>query len=404
MAPLRRRSAAGGDNGVDASHITVIRDTDALQEFCDAAREHDFVCVDTEFMRETTFFSILCLIQLATPDDEVIVDPLADGVDLAPFVDLLMDDQVVKVMHAARQDMEIFYEICDKQVPGPIFDTQVAAMAAGFGDSIGYGGLVKGRLGVNLDKGARFTDWSRRPLSDKQLSYALADVTHLRDLFPGLVDELEDKNRLSWVMEEMAPQMDEALYAFDPEDAWQRLKVRNPKKAYLAALRAAAAWREEQAIARNVPRRRVLKDDAMYDLATQKPRTVDALGRLRGIPRGFERSSAAKSLLVRLNEALDNAEEYAPHVEKPTAMPANLGPRIEMLKTLLRLRTEVEGIAPRLVAGARDIDQIAAFQDEADVSALKGWRRELFGEDALALLRGEIGLRLDGEDVVAERF
>lgn len=353
-------------------------------------------------MRESTFYSILCLIQLATPDDAVIVDPMADGIDLEPFVELLMDDQMVKVLHAARQDMEIFYELCDKQVPGPIFDTQVAAMAAGFGDSVGYSGLVKGRLGINLDKGARFTDWSRRPLSDKQLSYALADVTHLRDLFPPLVDELEDAGRLSWVMEEMAPQMEESLYAFDPDDAWQRLKVRNPKTSYLAALRAAAAWREREAISRDIPRRRVLKDDALYDLATQKPRTVDALGKLRGIPRGFERSKAATSLLDAMNEALDNAEDYAPHVPKPIAMPPNLGPRVEMLKTLLRLRTEVHGIAPRLVAGAREIDQLAAFGETADIAALKGWRREVFGEDALALLRGEIGLRLDGEDVVAE--
>ena len=355
-------------------------------------------------MRETTFYSILCLIQLATPDDEVIVDPLADDIDLSPFVELLLDDQLVKVLHAARQDMEIFYELCDKTVPGPIFDTQVAAMAAGFGDSVGYGGLVKGRLGVTLDKGARFTDWSRRPLTDKQLAYALADVTHLRDLFPPLVDELEDGGRLPWVMEEMAPQMDENLYSFHPDDAWQRLKIRDPRKAYMAALRAAAAWREEQAIERDVPRRRILKDDAMYDLATQKPRTLEALGKLRGIPRGFERSKSAASLMERMNYALDNVDDYAPDVPKPTAMPPNLGPRVEMLKTLLRLRTEVHGIAPRLVAGARDIDQIAAFQDKADVPALKGWRREVFGEDALALLRGEIGLRLDGEDVIAERL
>ena len=362
------------------------------------------MCVDTEFMRESTFYSILCLIQMATPDDEVIVDPLADGIDLAPFVQLLLDDQLVKVMHAARQDMEIFYELCGKQVPGPIFDTQVAAMAAGFGDSVGYGGLVKGRLGISLDKGARFTDWSRRPLSPKQLSYALADVTHLRDLFPPLVDELEEAGRLPWVMEEMAPMSDEKLYDFDPEDAWQRLKIRNPKKPYLAVLRAAAAWREREAIARDIPRRRVLKDDALYDLATQKPRTAEAMGKLRGIPRGFERSKSAAALLEGINEALDNADDYAPVLEKPTPMPPNLGPRVEMLKTLLRLRTEVEGIAPRLVAGARDIDRLAAFGEDADVPALRGWRREVFGEDALALLGGEIGLRLDGEDVVAERL
>ena len=355
-------------------------------------------------MRESTFYSILCLIQIATPDDEVIVDPMADGIDLDCFVELLMDEQLVKVMHAARQDMEIFYEMCGKQVPGPIFDTQVAAMAAGFGDSVGYGGLVKGRLGISLDKGARFTDWSRRPLTAKQLSYALADVTHLRDLFPPLVDELEDKGRLSWVMEEMEPMMDESLYNFDPEDAWQRLKVRNPRKPYMAVLRAAAAWREREAIERDIPRRRVLKDDALYDLATQKPTTIEAMGKLRGIPRGFERSKAAKSLLDGIVKAMDDAEDYAPVIPKPTAMPPNLGPRIEMLKTLLRLRTEVEGIAPRLVAGARDIDQLAAFGEDADIPALKGWRRDVFGDDALALLRGEIGLRLDGDDVVAERL
>jgi len=355
-------------------------------------------------MRETTFYSILCLIQLATPDDEVIVDPMAENINMSPFVDLLLDDTIVKVMHAARQDMEIFYEICGNTVPGPIFDTQVAAMAAGFGDSVGYSGLVKGRLGISLDKGARFTDWSHRPLSDKQLSYALADVTHLRDLFPPMVDELEEAGRLPWVMEEMATQMDDSLYTFDPEEAWKRLKVRNPRKPYLAALRAAAAWREQEAIDRDVPRRRVLKDDAIYDLATQKPRTRDALGKLRGIPRGFERSKAAKSLISKMNEALKDAENYAPIVTKPIAMPPNLGSRVEMLKTLLRLRTEVEGIAPRLVAGARDIDQLAAFGEAADIQALKGWRRDVFGDEALALLRGEIGLRLNGDDVVAERL
>ena len=197
---------------------------------------------------------------------------------------------------------------------------------------------------------------------------------------------------------------DEKLYDFDPEDAWQRLKARNPKKPYMAVLKAAAAWREREAIRRDIPRRRVLKDDALYDLATQKPRTIEAMGKLRGIPRGFERSKPAGELLDSIVEAMDDADDYAPVIEKAKAMPPNLGPRIEMLKTLLRLRTEVEGIAPRLVAGAREIDQIAAFGERADVDALKGWRRELFGEDALALLRGEIGLRLDGDDVVAERF
>lgn len=338
---------------------------------------------------------------MATKDREVVVDPLADGIDLKPFCTMLMDESVTKVLHAARQDMEIFYQLCSA-VPGPIFDTQIAAMALGFGDSVGYGALVKGRLNINLDKGARFTDWARRPLSEKQLSYALADVTHLRDLYPDVIKELEDRGRLKWVKEEMLPQMEENLYTFEPEEAWQRLKVRNPKKQYLAALKAAAAWREREAIAKDVPRRRILKDDAMYDLAQQKPRDLKALERLRGIPRGFEKSRSAQPLIDAINAAVDNAAEYAPPAPKVQHMPPNLGPRVEMLRTLLRLRTEVVGLATRMVANSADINKLAAFGEDADIDALKGWRREIFGEDALALLDGKLALRLDGEDVVVE--
>ena len=383
--------------------MNIIRDTDALRAYCDAAREHDFVCIDTEFMRESTFFSILCLVQVATVEEDAIIDPLAEGLDLTPLKELLMDASITKVLHAARQDMEIFYRICDA-VPGPIFDTQIAGMAIGLGDSAGYGALVKDRLDISLDKGARFTDWSRRPLSEKQLTYAIADVTHLRDLYPDVLTELEEKGRLDWVMEEMSQHMDEKLYTFEPEEAWQRLKLRGNKKQYLAALKAAAAWRERQAIKKDIPRRRVLKDDAMYDLAQQRPRTIDALSKLRGIPRGFEKSSSATSLVESLGAAIDNANDYAPPAPKVKHMPPSLGPRIEMLKTLLRLRTEVEGIATRLVANARDIEQLAAFGEIADIAALKGWRREIFGQDALDMLRGKIALRLEGENVVAERL
>lgn len=380
--------------------MNVITTQDALNAFCERAADKPFMCVDTEFMRESTFYSILCLIQAATDDDEVIIDPLADGLDLSPFNALLMDAGIIKVLHAARQDMEIFYQMCGA-VPTNIFDTQIAAMALGFGDSTGYGALVKGRLDINLDKGARFTDWSRRPLSEKQLTYAIADVTHLRDLYPDLVAELEEKGRMSWVLEEMAPQMEEKLYTFEPENAWERLKVRNPKKHYLAVLKAAAAWRERQAIERDIPRRRVLKDDAMYDLAQQKPRDIAALGRLRGIPRGFEKSRSAKDLVDSLNAAIDNADDYAPKLPKVQHMPPNLGPTIEMLKTLLRLRTEYVDIAPRMVANNADIEKLAAFGDKADVAALKGWRKEIFGDDAVKLLAGKIGLRLEGRKVVA---
>ena len=381
--------------------MNVITTTDDLTKFCSSAKDKDFLCVDTEFMRESTFYSQLCLIQAATIDSEVIIDPLADGIDLAPFLSLLMDEKITKVMHAARQDMEIFYMLC-QAVPTPVFDTQIAAMALGFGDSVGYMALVKGRLDVNLDKGARFTDWSRRPLSEKQLHYAIGDVTHLRDLYPAMIDELNDRARLKWVMEEMAPQMEESLYTFEPEQAWERLKVRNYKKPYLAALKAAAAWREREAIARDVPRRRVMKDDTLYDLALNKPTDLKALERLRSIPRGFEKSSKAKVLVEAITAAVANADNYAPKVERAKNRPPNTGAAVEMLKTLLRLRTEYVDIAPRLVANNADIELIAAFGEKADVAALKGWRREVFGEDALKMLDGKIALRLEGNEVVAE--
>lgn len=379
----------------------VITTQSELDAFCEKASQRPFICVDTEFMRESTFYSTLCLIQAATDEAEAIIDPLAKDLDLAPFNALLLNNDIRKVLHAARQDMEIFYKICG-EVPKNIFDTQIAAMALGYGDSVGYGALVKGRLNLNLDKGARFTDWSRRPLSNKQLSYALADVTHLRDIYPDLVQDLEGKGRMDWVIEEMKPQMEEKLYAFEPEMAWERLKIRNPRKPYLAVLKAAAAWREREAIAKNIPRRRVLKDDALYDLAQQKPKDLAALSRLRGIPNGFEKSRSAKGLVESLNAALDNADDYAPYIPKPKPMPPNLGATIEMLKTLLRLRTEYVDIAPRMVANSSDIEQLAAFGAKADISALKGWRLKVFGNDALKMLEGKITLRLNGREVVAE--
>ena len=383
--------------------MNIITTTEALETFCTAASQKDFICVDTEFMRESTFYSQLCLIQAAVDDQEAIIDPLAKGLDLSAFLDLLTNNKIVKVMHAARQDVEIFYALCDA-VPAPLFDTQIAAMALGFGDSVGYMALVKGRLGLNLDKGARFTDWSRRPLSDKQLHYAIGDVTHLRDLYPGMVEELNERGRLKWVEEEMAPQSDPALYSFEPEMAWERLKVRNYKKPYLAALKAAAAWREREAISRNIPRRRVLKDDSLYDLAQNQPRDTKALARLRSIPKGFERSSKATALVEAIAAGVDNASDYAPDIKRAKNMPPNLGPRVEMLKTLLRLRTEYVDIAPRLVANNADIEQIAAFGENAVVAALSGWRKEVFGDDAIAMLSGKIALRLEGQEVVAERI
>lgn len=385
-------------NGQDMKFISEQSDLDA---FCRGASEKTYLCVDTEFMRESTFYSQLCLIQASTDDDEVIIDPLAKGLDLTPFYALMSDPSIIKVMHAARQDMEIFFQKTGK-IPAPLFDTQIAAMALGFGDSVGYSALVKGRLERNLDKGARFTDWSRRPLSDKQLSYAMGDVTHLRDLYPGMAEELKERGRLAWVEEEMQHLTNPEIYMNNPDQAWQRLKLRSSKRHYLSALKAVAAWRERRAIEKNVPRRRVLKDDAVQAIAMQRPKDVSGLAKTRGVPNGLERSDSIKTLLADVKYAMDNIDTYAPDAPKHKHMPPNLGPTIEMLRTLLRLRTEYQQIAPRMVASAKEIEQIAAFGDAADVPALKGWRRDVFGEDALALLRGDIILRLDGREVIAE--
>ncbi|NNC36900.1 MAG: ribonuclease D [Hyphomonadaceae bacterium] len=380
--------------------MKIITTTESLDKFCATAQKSPFLVVDTEFMRESTFYSQLCLIQVAIPNDEAIIDPMADGIDLASFLALLLDEKITKVMHAARQDMEIFYKLCDA-VPKPVFDTQLAAMALGFGDSVGYMALVKGRLGKNLDKGARFTDWSRRPLTDKQLHYAIGDVTHLRDLYPDMVKELEDKKRLSWVNEEMADLLDPHLYQFEPERAWMRLRPRKLKQEYLAAMKAAAAWREREAQNKDTPRNRILKDDGIYDIAMRQPKTVKELGNLRGVPNGFERRKNIDRLLKSLQDAHKNAATYAPVIQAKKHMPPNLGPTIDILKTLLRLKTEYEGIAPRLIANAADIEQIAAFGSKAQVKALEGWRREVFGSDALLMLDGKLSLTLNGREVVA---
>ncbi len=384
---------------VDANPL-VITDTAALQEICAQLREVDFFAVDTEFLRESTYWSQLCLIQVAGGDVEAIIDPLSPSIDLAPFLQVMADPKIIKVFHAARQDLEIFYKLMG-QVPLPLFDSQVAAMAAGLGDSIGYDNLVQKMLRRTVDKGSRFTDWSRRPLSDKQLSYAIGDVTHLRDLYPHLIGRLEERDRLSWVDEEMALLTDPKIYQFNVDDAWQRMKIRKYTPQWLAVMRKVSLWREREAQERDKPRGRILKDDAIYEIAQQAPRSEEALGRMRAIPRGFERSSLAQGLIKAIKEAMDDPKQHAPEIQRPEAMPAGLGPISEMLKVLLRIKAESLGVAPRLIANSADIDQLAAY-DDADIAALKGWRREAFGEEALRLKRGEIALTLNGKQAVVE--
>jgi ribonuclease D len=380
--------------------MTPITSNAQLKAFCATLAQEPFIAVDTEFMRETTYWPRLCLIQAAGADASAVIDPLAEGLDLAPFLDLLRDENIVKVFHAARQDIEIFNNL--GAIPKPLFDSQVAAMAAGFGEQIAYDALVRQILRVEIDKSSRFTDWARRPLSDAQLAYALADVTHLAKIYPKLKDKLERAGRLAWVAEEMAALTDPALYDVDPDNAWKRLKPRKFNVKYLAVFRAAAAWRERTAQARDQPRGRIIKDEAMDELATQMPQDAEGLNRLRAVPKGFGGSKFAPDLLEALRAAMEDPEAYAPVIERGPPPAQNQGAVVELLKVLLKARAEDAGVAAKLIATVADLEKIAATE-EASTPALQGWRREVFGEDALRLKRGELALVLDGARVkVAE--
>ena len=376
--------------------MTPITTTEALQEFCARLANEPFITVDTEFMRETTYWPKLCLIQAASPTNAAIIDPLAEGLDLEPFLALMRDESILKVFHAARQDVEIFVKL--GAMPKPMFDTQVAAMAAGFGDQVSYEALVRQMLRQEVDKGSRFTDWARRPLSDAQLIYALGDVTHLAALYPKLRDRLQKDGRLEWVMAEMGDLTDPALYDTDPEKAWKRLKPKKFSARYLAPFVATAVWRERAAQERDQPRGRILKDEAIDEIAAQAPTDPDAFNRLRSVPKGFGASRLGLELSAELKRVMADPEAHAPKLERPAHNQPAPPSVVELLKVLLKAKSDNAGVATKLIANVADLEKIA-LDDEANVEALKGWRRQLFGEDALKLKRGEIALVLNGPRV-----
>ncbi|QEE47331.1 ribonuclease D [Rhizobium sp. WL3] len=381
----------------------MIDTTAALEEACRLLAQSDFITIDTEFLRETTFWPELCLIQMASPDHEYIIDPMAKGIDLKPFFELMANSAVVKVFHAARQDIEIIFHLGDL-LPHPIFDTQVAAMVCGFGDSVSYDQLVQKIKNVHIDKTSRFTDWSRRPLSEKQLDYALADVTHLRDVYLKLKGQLDAEGRAEWLTEEMAILESRETYDLPPEQAWQRLKMRLRKPTELAVMQYVAAWREREARARNVPRSRVLKDDAIYEIAQQQPKDTEALGRLRTIPKGWERSSSGAAIIEQVNTALALPKADMPHLQRHAHAPEGTQSAVELLKVLLRLTSEKHGVASKVIANSEDLEKIAAEGEKAEVAALQGWRKELFGDLALKLISGGVGLRFVDKRVEAVEF
>jgi ribonuclease D len=377
--------------------MDLITTTQELTEVCARMARHPFVTVDTEFLRETTYYPLLCVAQLASPDEAVVVDALAPGIDLGPLFALMADENVVKVFHAARQDIEIVWNMA-KKIPHPIFDSQVAAMVLGYGDSISYDALVQRITGDQLDKSHRFTDWTRRPLSDAQVSYALSDVTHLRTVYLKLAADLAKRERTSWVEAEMGVLTSPETYRMDPERAWERLKSRVRKPKELAVLIEIAAWREREAQTRDVPRSRVLKDDVVGDIAVQAPTTVERLGHLRSLPKGFERSRWGEAIIEAVQRGLERDPKTLPQFDRFRPAP-NGAATVELLKVLLRMTAESHGVAAKVIATVDELDRIAA-DDEADVPALKGWRRELFGDKALALKHGKLALAVDKGRVV----
>ena len=375
-----------------------ITTTADLAAFCVQIKGQPFLAVDTEFMRETTYWPKLCLIQAATLSAHAVIDPLAAGIDLTPFLEILRDPATLIVFHAARQDVEIFNNL--GAMPARLFDTQVAGMAAGFGEQIAYDALVRQMLRIEVDKSSRFTDWSRRPLSEAQLVYALGDVTHLAALFPMLRQKLEQAGRLSWVEAEMAALIEPANYDVSPENAWRRLKPRKHAPKYMAVFKGVAAWRERTAQLRDQPRGRILKDDAIDEIAIQIPTDTEALDRLRGVPRGFSGSKFGPDLVAAVREALASPEANAPAAPKAPSVqpPQSAGAVVELLKVLLKARSEEAGVASKLIATMSDLEKIA-IDDRADTPALTGWRYDAFGADALKLKRGELALVLDGARV-----
>ena len=385
--------------------MQTITTTEALAEFCEAARTHDYVTVDTEFLRERTYYSRLCLVQLAMPgnDDEnaVLVDPIAggDALSLEPLYDLFRDPSVVKVFHAARQDLEIF-AVAAGVIPTPLFDTQVAAMVCGFGDQAGYETLVKRIARASVDKSSRFTDWSRRPLSEAQKNYAVADVTHLRQIYEYLAAKLDETGRSAWVAEELKTLADPDTYRTDPDEAWRRIKTRNTAPRFLAILRELARFRETYAQSRDVPRSRVFKDDALLELAATKPQSHQDLGRARLLLREARKGEIAEGIIAAVRAGLDCPQDDLPRVDSEPHGKAQANPAIaDMLRVLLKARSDQSDVAARLIASAADLDHLAAGGRE--VPALSGWRREVFGEDALRLCRGEIGVVVRGDEVAA---
>ena len=383
--------------------MSIIKDSDTLLEFCNCLSHSEYITVDTEFIREKTYWPQLCLVQLANKNDARAIDVLANELDITPLLNLMANKRVLKVFHAARQDLEIFYKLAN-ELPTPIFDTQVAAMVCGFGESVGYETLVNNIAGKEIDKSSRFTDWSLRPLTEKQVAYALGDVTHLCEVYENLRAKLSKTGRDSWLEEEINKLTDKKVYLAEPEEAWRRLKIRNPKRRILAILRELAAWREIEAQKRNLPRNRILRDDALIEIAHHMPNSIEELSRTRGLGLRHAQGPAGKNILKALENGKNLPDNLCPSLPRRPKHPRGIGPIVDLLKVLLKMKSTEEDVAQKLIATGDDIEKIAAQGEMAEVPALFGWRRELFGQEALNLRSGKLALVINGQNLELVEF
>jgi len=371
--------------------MTVIADSTSLTKFCDRLIKSSYITIDTEFMRDQTYWPRLCLVQIADEHEAAAIDTLAKGIDITPLLNLLANPRILKIFHAARQDLEIFYKLMGK-LPSPIFDTQVAAMVCGFGDSAGYDTLVRKLTDETIDKSSRFTDWALRPLSQRQINYALGDVTHLRQVYIKLNEMLGQNNRHNWMNEELSILRDTKNYTFEPEDAWRRIKYRAPKPRFLAILKEVSAWREIEAQNKDIPRNRIVRDESLVEISHHAPKTINELSRARGLSLKKAEGSLGKALLNAVKVGLNVPSENLPEVKRDAPLPKGIGPITDLLKVLLKLKCEKHDVAQKLIATVNDMEQIAAFGQNANVPALQGWRQEVFGIDALRLRSGQLAM------------
>jgi len=377
--------------------MSVITTNEALKALCDRLSKSDYVTVDTEFLRDKTYYSKLCLIQIADDNEYHAIDTLAGGLDLAPFYDLMTNENVVKVFHAAKQDIEIFVNQANV-VPKPLFDSQIAAMVCGFGDSIGYEKLVMALCNKTLDKSTRFTDWSRRPLTQRQIDYALGDVTHLRTIYKKLKEKLEQSGREHWLSEEIGDMLNIDTYTIQPKDAWKRIKIRNSNRRFNAIVHRIAEWREVEAQRRNMPRNRIMRDEVLLELSAVRPTHTNALTSIRGLGANFASSKSGKDIINAIKESLVLPDDALPKISRRKPPSQNTDPIVELLKVLLKLVCKSENVAPKLLANVEDLEKIAE-SDDADVKALHGWRYDLFGKNAIALKNGEVAFAIKDSEI-----